>query len=288
MNTNRIGIVGQGFVGSAVREGFSNHLEVLTYDKDPSKNSSCRSLDDLVESTDIIFICLPTPMRSSGECDLSIVDTVVAQIDELAEKEGNDKILVLKSTVPPGTSERLNKESRHCSVVFNPEFLTEANYIEDFKGQTRIIIGGPRPSSTVVKSVFRKVFPTVPIIKTGSNTAEMVKYFTNCFLATKVTFANEMYHICQKLDIDYDKVTEYALHDKRIGRSHLSVPGPDGDFGFGGHCFPKDLNAIIYLSSILRVDASLLTAVNRKNNRLRSDRDWENMIGRAVSKEDDE
>lgn len=285
MNTNKIGIVGQGFVGSAVREGFSNQLEVLTYDKDPSKNSTCASLGALVKNADIIFICLPTPMRSSGECDLSIVDTVVSQIDSLSKELNSEKILVLKSTVPPGTSERLNKEVQNCTVIFNPEFLTEANHIEDFKNQTRIIIGGPRPASTVVKSVFRKVFPTVPIIKTGSNTAEMVKYFTNCFLATKVTFANEVYQICQKLDIDYDKVTEYALHDTRIGRSHLSVPGPDGDFGFGGHCFPKDLNAIIYLSSILEVDASLLTAVNRKNNQLRSDRDWETMVGRAVSKE---
>ena len=285
MNTSRIGIVGQGFVGSAVREGFSNHLEVLTYDKDPSKNSTCGSLDELVNKTDIIFICLPTPMRSSGECDLSIVDVVVSQIDEFAAKLKKEKILILKSTVPPGTSERLNKEVQTCTVVFNPEFLTEANHIEDFKNQTRIIIGGPRPSSTVVKSIFRKVFPTVPIIKTGSNTAEMVKYFTNCFLATKVTFANEMYHICQKLDIDYDKVTEYALHDTRIGRSHLSVPGPDGDFGFGGHCFPKDLNAIIFLANVLGVDSSLLSSVNRKNNRLRSDRDWESMIGRAVSKD---
>ena len=98
-------------------------------------------------------------------------------------------------------------------------------------------------------------------------------------------FSNEMYHICQKLDIDYDKVTEYALHDVRIGRSHLSVPGPDGDFGFGGHCFPKDLNALIYLADALGVDASLLTAVDNKNNKIRVNRDWEKMSGRAVSEE---
>jgi len=285
MNTNKIGIVGQGFVGSAVREGFSGQIQVATYDKDPLKNSTCSSLEALVREVDIIFVCLPTPMRKSGECDLSIVDTVVCRIDDIASNLNVEKILVLKSTVPPGTTSNLNKEVRSCTIVFNPEFLTEANHISDFKNQTRIIIGGPRPASTTVKAVFRKVFPTVPIIKTGSNTAEMVKYFTNCFLATKVVFANEIYHICQELDIDYDKVTEYALHDTRIGRSHLSVPGPDGDFGFGGHCFPKDLNAMTYLADILNVDASLLKAVDRKNNKLRVNRDWENMPGRAVSED---
>ena len=285
MNTSKIGIVGQGFVGSAVREGFSNFVDVLAYDKDPSKNSNCKSLREVVVSTDVIFVCLPTPMKKSGECDLSIVENVVRLIDDIAQQLDLDKIVVIKSTIPPGTTNNLNREASKIQIVFNPEFLTEANHIEDFKNQTRIIIGGPRPASTIVKSVFRKVFPTVPIIKTGSNTAEMVKYFTNCFLATKVTFANEIYKLCQEIDVDYDKVTEYALHDKRIGRSHLSVPGPDGDFGFGGHCFPKDLNAIIYLCDNLGVDSTLLTSVNKKNNILRTDRDWEKMSGRAVSEE---
>ena len=282
---NTIGIVGQGFVGSAVNAVFSNFFKVETYDKDPAKASTCSSLSDLVAKVDVIFICLPTPMRKTGQCDLSIIDTVVYKIDELSGKLNRKKILVLKSTVPPGTTATLNEEVKNCTVVFNPEFLTEANHINDFKNQTRIIIGGPRPASTTVRAVFRKVFPTVPIIKTGSNTAEMVKYFTNCFLATKVIFSNEMYHICQKLDIDYDKVTEYALHDTRIGRSHLSVPGPDGDFGFGGHCFPKDLNALIYLANMMAVDVTLLSAVDNKNNKIRSDRDWEKMAGRAVSEE---
>jgi UDPglucose 6-dehydrogenase len=163
--------------------------------------------------------------------------------------------------------------------------LTEANSFDDFKNQTRIIIGGPRPATGKVKQMFRRAFPQIPIIKTGSNTAEMVKYFTNCFLATKVIFANEMHAICQAKDIDYDKVTEYALYDSRIGSSHLSVPGPDGDFGFGGHCFPKDLNAMIYLARILNIDSLLLDTVDKKNNQLRSDRDWENMLGRAVSED---
>ena len=106
----------------------------------------------------------------------------------------------------------------------------------------------PSPATTIVENVFSKVFPNAHIIKTGSTHAEMIKYFTNSFLATKVSFANEMYDLCLKLNLDYDKVVEYSVLDKRIGNSHLNVPGPDGDLGFGGHCFPKDLSALIKLS----------------------------------------
>lgn len=285
MKIDTIGIVGQGFVGSAVREGMCNFVNVDTYDKDPSKNSTVNDLTEIVKKNDIIFVCLPTPMRRTGECDLSIIDTVIHQIDDIAGSLNVEKIAVVKSTIPPGTTSNLNSDVSNIQVVFNPEFLTEANHIEDFKNQTRIILGGPRPATTVVKTLFKKAFPSVPIIKTGSNTAEMVKYFINCFLATKVTFANEMYMLAQELDIDFDKVTEYALYDQRIGRSHLAVPGPDGDFGFGGHCFPKDLNAMIYLASVLNVDTTLLEAVENKNDKLRSNRDWEGMVGRAVSED---
>ena len=134
--------------------------------------------------------------------------------------------------------------------------------------------------------MFRKAFPHIPIIKTGYKTAEMVKYFTNNFLATKVSFANEMYEVCKELGIDYDKVTEYALYDQRIGRSHLAVPGPDGDFGYGGHCFPKDLDAIIYLAEKKGLDIIILKATKEKNNSVRNNRDWENMSGRAISYEE--
>ena len=112
----------------------------------------------------------------------------------------------------------------------------------------------------------------------------MVKYFTNTFLSTKVSFANEMYQICEKLDIDYDKVVEYAKYDERIGYSHLNVPGPDGDYGFGGHCLPKDLNALINLSEKqgLGLNINVLKAALDTNNRVRTDRDWEQQKGRAV------
>ena len=231
----RIGVIGQGFVGSAIREGLKNFYTIKTYDIDSSKCNSTHQ--QVCRLSDIVFICIPTPMKKSGECDIRLLESVVEKINVECRNDPmrNKPTLVIKSTVPPGTTDKINKIS-DLQVCFSPEFLTEANSFEDFKNQTRIIIGGPRPATGKIKQMFRKAFPTIPIIKTGTNTAEMIKYFTNCFLATKVIFANEMYDICQESGIDFDKVTEYALYDSRIGKSHLTVPGPDGDRGYDIFC----------------------------------------------------
>jgi nucleotide sugar dehydrogenase len=284
----KIGIIGQGFVGTAIREGLKNFYPILVYDikKELCPEAVLATTPDIIQNCKIIFQCLPTPMKKTGECDLSIVKSSLETLNEIASEHNKNPIVVIKSTVPPGTCESLNEHFENISIVFSPEFLTEANSIEDFKKQTRIILGGPRPYTTQVKSMFRKPFPQTPIVKTGYKTAEMVKYFINNFLSTKVSFANEMYEICNMLDIDYDKVTEYALFDERIGRSHLAVPGPDGDFGYGGHCFPKDIDAMIYLAKTFNAKPLILEATRQKNNTVRKNRDWENMKGRAVSNED--
>lgn len=276
-----IGIIGQGFVGSAIREGLSPYYTCYTYDLDTTKANSTH--DEVINSSDIIFVCVPTPMRKSGECDTRILKSVIVEIEKNVN-ENKSPILVIKSTVPPGTTERIGSLTR-LDVCFSPEFLTEANSFNDFKNQTRIIVGGPRPATGIIKQMFRKAFPTIPIVKTGTKTAEMVKYFTNCFLASKVTFANEMYEICSKTNIDFDKVTEYALYDNRIGKTHLMVPGPDGDRGYGGHCFPKDLAAMIYFGESLGVETDLLKEVQKSNEKFRSDKDWQKMKGRAVSED---
>jgi UDPglucose 6-dehydrogenase len=281
---HQIGIIGQGFVGSAVREGMKNHFDILAFDKDPNKYSNVESIFHVVESTDLTFLCVPTPMRKNGSCDLSIVRNALTEIDNVAKALcAENYIVVIKSTIPPGTTEQLNKEFPNLDIVFNPEFLTEANAVDDYKNQNRIIIGGERPGSTIVKQVFAKAFPTVPIIKTSSTIAEMIKYVTNTFLAMKVSYANEMYQICKSLDIDYDKVIEYARYDERLGQSHWSVPGPDGDFGFGGHCFPKDIAALQFVANTYGLDSTMLDAAIAKNSMVRTDLDWEKQIGRAVS-----
>ena len=152
------------------------------------------------------------------------------------------------------------------------------NFIEDFKNQSRIILGGIRRGTTKLRQVYSKVFPHATIVKTNAKYAETVKYFINCFLATKVSFANEMKMLCDEIDIDYDKVVEYATYDERLGKSHWAVPGPDGDYGYGGHCLPKDVSAIVNAYE----DMKLLQAVIEVNKKVRKNKDWEDMKGRAV------
>jgi len=272
----KIGIIGQGFVGNAIFEKFKIFFDVLTYD---IKSQLCNSsIEEIKNNCKIIFICVPTPMNKDGSCDISIVSSAIDQLRDLS-----DVIIVNKSTVPPGTTEKLNSVHQNKQIVFNPEFLTERNAVEDFKNQKRVIIGGPRPATTKIKNLYSKVFPDAHIVKTGSTHAEMIKYFTNCFLSTKVIFANEMFELCKKLDLDYDKVLEYTIYDNRIGKSHLNVPGHDGDFGFGGHCFPKDLSALIHLTDQLGSTNYLLKSVKKTNDKLRKNRDWEKMKGRAIN-----
>ena len=276
-----IGIVGQGFVGNAVYQKFKKYYDVLTNDLDKSKSTS--TLETLVSSCDVIFLCLPTPMKKNGKCDVSIVENVLQEIDLLTDNYETKKTIVIKSTIVPGTTNKWNDVYESLDIVFNPEFLTERNAVKDYDNQSRIILGGPRPATTELKQIFSKVFPKATIIKTDSTHAEMVKYLTNTFLSTKVSFANEIYQLCNKLNIDYDKVVEYATYDERLGKSHWGVPGHDGDFGFGGHCFPKDLAAILHLSDELNTINNVLHATQDTNDEVRKNRDWEGMKGRAVS-----
>ena len=274
-----IGIIGQGFVGNAVYQKFKKYYDVRTYDLDESKSNDSK---ENVIHQQYVFLCLPTPMNADGSCNVDIIERELENIDLIADNHEIVKTIVIKSTIPPGTTEKWNKKYEALDIVFNPEFLTEANAVSDYENQDRIILGGPRPASTDLKRIFSKVFPKARIIKTHSTYAEMVKYTTNTFLSTKVSFANEIYQICQVVGADYDKVMEYATLDKRLGTSHWQVPGHDGDFGFGGHCFPKDVKALIHVASDCDVSSIILNAVDQKNNNVRTNRDWEQMKGRAI------
>ena len=270
-----IGIIGQGFVGNAVYQKFKKYYGIKTYDtKAMLRNSS----EQEVFNCEIVFVCLPTPMNADGSCHINMVSSTLAALNA----NNKTKIAVIKSTIPPGTTAKWNSNYGNLDIIFNPEFLTEANAVSDYENQTRIILGGPRRSTTKLKPIFKKAFPQADIIKTDSTYAEMVKYITNSFLATKVSFANEIHQICEGLDIDYDKVIEYATYDERLGKSHWSVPGPDGDFGYGGHCFPKDVNALISVAKDLGIIPLMLSATDVKNNEVRNNRDWEKMKGRAI------
>ena len=287
-NNETIGIIGQGFVGGAIYHNLKSKFNILTYDIDKSKCNS--TLMNVLENCTVIFLCLPTPMYKTGKCDISIVENTIFKINQLVKNTGiypgfgqcqNRPIIIIKSTIPPGTTEYLDNKYNNIDIVFSPEFLTEANNIQDFANQNRVIIGGKKAND--VSYIFEKSFNDIPIIITTSKEAEMVKYFINCFLATKVSFANEIYHICEILDIDYQNIIKYVLLDKRIGNSHLLVPGPDGDRGYGGHCFPKDIASLIFTAKKYNYVPKILEMVTIKNNQIRKNKDWLKMVGRAVS-----
>lgn len=313
-----IGVIGQGYVGGSLTTVFAERGEpVYVFDKagkcadggltEFPDRPSPGTIEEFVQACEalerfsmIFFVCVPTPMYDDGSADLSIVDKVLDEIAAAPSLSGSrDRIAVVKSTVPPGSVEGWNKKFADAGlhVIFNPEFLTEANALNDLREQDRIVLGGPRPYINEVRNLYQRLFPKIPIVKTSSTTAEMVKYLTNCMLAVKVSFANEIAQICEALDrdglnIDYDKVVEYAKFDSRLGDSHWSVPGPvpthDGRYvrGFGGHCFPKDINALMSVASEYGVDPKVMRGAWEKTLELRGpeDRDWEFQVGRAVSK----
>lgn len=292
-----IGIIGQGFVGTAIREKMKDNFDVIAYDtkwkapklfvKDYEPKESCNieNLRDIVKESDVIFVCVPTPMYENGECDLRIVESVIEDIAKEAEFIDKYTALILKSTVPPGTVEHLNSISSKVTVNFSPEFLTEANSIEDFKNQNRIVLGIDYAECIdPIYDMFKVAFPEADIIVINSKEAEMTKYVTNLFLATKVSFFNDIYNICGYYGIDYNNVIEATMHDPRIGKSHYTVPGPDGDFGYGGHCFPKDMSAILFITTKDSVIIPTIVGAATTNAIVRKNKDWEKMEGRAVSK----
>ena len=273
-----IGLVGNGFVGSAIYENLKGDYDFLIYDRKPDK-SNCDNIQQVVSSSPVIFVALPTPMYVDGSCDLSIIFEAMGEIYE----HYDDNIVILKSTVLPGTCENIRNKYPKMRIVFSPEFLTEANHIEDFHNCNRMIFGGDPEDAAECVRLLHAVFPDKYYFTTDWKTAEMVKYFINTFLATKVSYANEMKQICDAAGAHYDDVAKLALHDERIGKSHLSVPGPDGYSGFGGKCFPKDLNAITYFSKINGINPLLLEAVWDKNLEVRENHDWLHIEG-AVTK----
>lgn len=269
----KLGIIGYGIVGQALAYGFSqpdikDKYELKFYDK----YKDTASLEEVVSGSEFIFICLPTPMKDDESgIDLSIIEESIKEITKYTNN--TDKIIVIKSTVVPGTTAALEKKYPKTNFAFNPEFLTEANYLEDFLNADRTVVGANNDlTSRRVIALYRQRFPQTKIFQTDATTAEMVKYMANAFLATKVIFANEMYNLCQALGIKYEEVKSMAVADKRIYDSHLDVTTAKG---FGGKCFPKDLVALIGRAKDLKVEPKLLEAVWSINKKIRKARDWE-------------
>ena len=282
----KIGIVGNGFVGSSVAFGFSpqcgcDGADVKIYDKDESK--STHSLSETLES-DFIFVSVPTPSNSDGSINLDIVYECFSEMSMLNKRK--DNVILLRSTVTPGTTRKLQIGFHNLNIVFNPEFLTERSAKFDFINQSRFILGGNESDVDKVAKLYSDRFGnSTPVIKTNYETAEMIKYMNNCYFATKVSFMNEMYQIADTNGVDWEQAVDGFIRDGRIGHSHLAVPGPDGKFGFGGSCFPKDIQALINFAKKSGISPNVLKGAWETNLEVRPERDWEELKGRSVINE---
>ena len=274
-----IGIIGFGFLGRALCHGFYLHTEVRIYDK---YDDSYDTLEDTVNSTEFLFIGVPTPMNEDGSQDLSSMDDAVASIVEVAEDK---KIIVLRSTAIPGTTRKYADKYPGHDFVFMPEFLTERQAKLDFINSSRFIFGGGPKVTAKLEEIFRVRFVHTPIYHTTWEGAETVKYMCNCFFAVKVSFMNEIYDVCEEIGVPYDEMKKMFLADQRIGNSHTDVPGHDGYRGYGGKCFPKDVKAFYHWADKNGVDLDMCKSADKVNERIRDFRDWENIKG-ATSKND--
>jgi UDPglucose 6-dehydrogenase len=285
---DKIGIVGNGYVGSAVKFGFSPSVgydaDVKVYDIDPNKAS--HTLDETVNDSQFIFLSVPTPANPDGSINTDIVEGALDSINAAKSVDVGGPIVLLRSTVTPGTTRRLSTMFPDIEMVFNPEFLTERSAHFDFINQARIILGGTSGDSMGVRAVaelFRRRFGnTISILQTNFESAELVKYMTNTFFATKVSFLNEMKQLSDSSNAVWDDVVEGFVRDGRVGHSHMNIPGPDGKLGFGGSCFPKDIQALISYGESCGVSMNVLKGAWETNLEVRPERDWEQLKGRAV------
>ena len=263
----KIGVIGNGFVGSAIAEGFKHYGDVKIYDLNPSR--SPHSLKETIRQ-DYIFGCLPTPMSEdkTGSCDLSYINSFFDKLKDL-KCQGT---FIIKSTVPIYTTSDLQARYSHLNILHSPEFLTARTAKIDFITPSRIIIGYPKnfysPDDYVPQKcldLFKNRFKGVNCFLTTSEESELIKYVANCFFATKISFFNEMKLLSDKVKTNFDTILEGVLSDGRIAHSHHQVPGHDGKMGFGGDCFPKDLHALITIMRKNGISPNVLLGARTTN-----------------------
>lgn len=257
----KIGIIGIGYVGLAVETWFkSQGYFTLSYDK----HKKIGSLEE-ANGADIFFLCLPTPYIEEGGKGFD--DSVLW---EVFEEIRGEKIIVIKSTVLPGSTDNYQERFPQHKILINPEFLVAKTATQDFLKPARQILGYTKFSKDVAKDIM-DILPLAPFKKiVKANEAEMIKYFGNIFLANKVIFANQMYNFCQKAGIDYEVVRECAVVDHRTGHSHFNV-FHDNYRGYGGMCLPKDIKAFIDLAESLGIEPKLFKILEEINKILRNE-----------------
>jgi UDPglucose 6-dehydrogenase len=259
----KIGIVGNGYVGSAVASSYPDSRIMIS---DPKYPDISVDISSLKKNCAAIFVCVPTPQSATGECDTSILEGV------LKELKGFKGIVIAKSTASPTVYRRLEKESK-LKLAHVPEFLTQARAKYDYVNPHKILVGCKKKLRDQVTEVLMNSavnFDRINIEYCSIEEASYFKYMANCMLAMKVIVNNELYDLAKRLKLDWDTLTGIAKTDYRLGATHWAVPGPDGERGYGGACFPKDTAALKYIANQADVAVPMLSTAIDSNNQYRS------------------
>jgi UDPglucose 6-dehydrogenase len=277
----KVAVIGFGYVGKALVRFFADHYEVLVYDPyvkvagsgQEHKNVRDASQEE-INTCELAVVCVPTEMQEDGSVNLTIVRDVLSWL--------TTPLILIKSTVPPGTTDMLVKETGK-KIAFSPEYIGEGNYViqwwkenwphpTDMKYHDFQIFGGDRKTTSAVMQFFKKILgPGVKYAQTDAKTAEMVKYMVNSWIGTKVSFCNEFANIAETFGVDYDELRELWLLDGRVGSSHTNVSADKKKRGFGGKCIPKDINGIIDQAGKAGYDAKFLKEAWASNKRFRGE-----------------
>jgi UDPglucose 6-dehydrogenase len=274
---NKIGIIGNGFVGNAINQFMKKKgLTVNVFDIQADK---CFSTFREVLSSELIFVCVPTPTNiQTGETDTGALTNVISKIPK-----NHNSYIVLKSTALPGTTRKIFKKRPDLKLIFSPEFLTERTAVIDFEFPSRIVLGFECPKinyeSEEIYKFFKKCFPSTYLMTTDWETAEFIKYFCNCFYASKISIMNEFFQIAKALDLNWDECVDGLTSSQWVNKEHTAVPGPDRDFGFGGKCFPKDILAFITFSKNNGINPVMLSSAWSKNVEVRTNKNWSRIEG---------
>lgn len=257
----KIIIAGYGFVGKAVANALKAEHEVVIVDPQYTTNEVQHHPD-----ADGIIICVPTPSLENGGCDYSIIAKVLDTVPIFMP-------ILIKSTVTPAVVNAFAEVYNEHSLTYSPEFLRANTADNDFINQSFVVIGGEDPEF-FWQDLFSTVLDKCKIyFKCSDIEASMVKYAVNSFLATKVAFFNNLYDLCQANGADYSIVRQLVTQDTRIGSSHTLVPGVNGERGFGGHCFPKDTEALLHYAKSIEVELDVLKSAVESNKTARKSLD---------------
>lgn len=271
MNSLKIGIIGVGFVGGAIKDFLliNNYkLDETLFLFDKYKNGGIGEINNLLVC-DIIFIALPTIFNHKEQCyDIKCIEET---LEYLMNSEFKNTV-VLKSTVEPMVTDKLASKYR-MNLIHNPEFLTARTASEDFKNQKHIVLGKTEHCQEdkfeLIVTFFKKYFPTSEISLCQAKESESMKLFLNNFYAVKVQYFTEIYLLCNKLGIEYNNVKDLMLKNNWINPMHTHIPGPDGKISYGGLCFPKDTNALMYFMDKMEIPNSVIKSTVYERNDMR-------------------